>query len=88
MIPVIVKYGDRKNSGKCLMCGTILLEPVNDYQCCTVCTEKIQKALYEFEKKQRKYTRRGKKMPKTSGRRVVSKCHIMRQAVPIGVPVK
>ena len=62
--------------------------PYNDYQCCSECTKNIQKALYEFEKKKRKFTDKKKKMPKTSGRIVITSDRILRQVAPIGEPVK
>ncbi len=35
--------GDRRNTGYCLMCGTLLMiEPWNEYQCCPKCTEIIE----------------------------------------------
>ena len=44
---MIIKPGDRRNSGFCLRCGALLMvTPWNDFQCCPPCTkllESIQK---------------------------------------------
>ena len=40
MIEII---GDRKNSGFCIRCGTDLLIPWNDFQCCDECTRFLMK---------------------------------------------
>ena len=50
MIHVI---GDRRNSGFCLMCGGILIEPINSIQCCSECTKKIQNDIQEFHRKRK-----------------------------------
>jgi len=34
--------GSRLNSGNCVDCGTPLIYPYNDYQCCSSCTAKIE----------------------------------------------
>ena len=49
----IETLGDRRNSGFCLMCGTDLITPWNNFQCCVKCTEYIeecQKAAIEKAK--------------------------------------
>jgi hypothetical protein len=38
----IETLGDRRNSGFCLMCGTDLLTPWNEFQCCSKCTAYIE----------------------------------------------
>ena len=76
----IITMGDRRNSGFCLMCGTNLIQPWNDYQCCPVCTRTIVENLQAFESK--------RKRQKTVGMRPVKSHQIKRQAVPIGVPIE
>ncbi len=47
----------RLNSGKCLMCGSVLIVGSNElpiagpYQCCTKCTDFIERKRYELKKK-------------------------------------
>ena len=79
---VIVKLGDRRNSGFCLKCGTTLIE-VNDYQCCSECTEFIEKSLVALEHKQKR-----SKDGKVGGMQVLDKRNVLRQVVPMGIPVK
>jgi len=79
---VIVTLGDRRNSGFCLMCGTDLIRPWNDYQCCSECTKKIEWAIAETERKNRA------KKGKVGGQMVVDRRRILRQVAPIGKPVK
>lgn len=38
----IITLGDRRNSGFCLMCGTDLITPWNEFQCCHKCTKYIE----------------------------------------------
>ena len=78
---VIVKLGDRRNSGFCLKCGTTLIV-VNDYQCCSECTEFIEHCLKKLEHKNKV------KKGKVGGMGVIDKRQVLRQAVPIGKPVK
>ena len=80
---VIVTFGDRRNSGFCLKCGSLLIQPVNDYQCCSECTEYIEWCLKKLEHKAR-HAKKGK----IGGMRVVDRRNILRQVKPIGVPVK
>ncbi len=79
----IVKLGDRRHSGFCLGCGTTLIQPANDYQCCSECTGEIEHALGKLEHK-RKMAKDGK----VGGMQVLDKRNILRQAVPMGIPVK
>ncbi len=80
---VIVKFGDRRHSGFCLQCGTLLVHPFNDYQCCTECTNYIEHCLVELERK------RGRaKDGKIGGMQVLDKRNVLRQVVPMGIPVK
>ena len=76
----IIVPGDRRNSGFCLGCGTTLLQPWNDYQCCAGCTRNIVKCLEEFERK--------RKRQKSVGTRPVKSQQIFRQVAPMGEPVK
>jgi len=49
----IETLGDRRNSGFCLMCGSDLIVPWNNFQCCAKCTayiEECQKAAIEKSK--------------------------------------
>ena len=85
---VIVKFGDRKHSGFCLGCGTLLMYPFNDFQCCPPCTESIRKAQVETMHRTKKYTKKGKRMPKTRASVVVHKGNVLRQVEPMGVPVE
>ena len=78
---VIVKLGDRRNSGFCLKCGTDLMV-VNDYQCCSECTKFIEQCLAKLEHKNK--VMKGK----VGGMFVVDKRRVLRQAVPIGESVK
>lgn len=78
---VIVKLGDRRNSGFCLKCGTDLIV-VNDYQCCSECTEFIEQCLAKLKHKNK--VMKGK----VGGMGVIDKRSVLRQAVPIGTPVK
>ena len=80
---VIVKLGDRRNSGFCLKCGTLLVHPYNDYQMCVACTEFIEHCLKKLEHKRK--IAKGKKI---GGMAVLDKRNVLRQAAPMGVPVK
>jgi len=80
---VIVKFGDRRNSGFCLQCGTTLLHPYNDYQCCVECTNYIEHCLLQLEKKRKRA--KGKKI---GGMQTLDKRSVLRQAIPMGIPVK
>ena len=80
---VIVTFGDRRNSGFCLKCGATLIQPYNDYQCCSECTEFIEGCLQKLAIKQKK-----SKSKKVGGMAVVDKRNVMRQVAPIGKPVK
>ncbi len=77
---VVVQLGDRRNSGFCLMCGTSLIEPWNDYQCCTKCTARIQESLQIFAIK--------RKNRKSVGSFQKKSTQILRQVEPMGVPIK
>ena len=72
----IIRPGQRVGTGFCLMCGTDLIVPWNDYHCCTECTGK-----HEYHKKlaQRNSGKKnkGKKQAMTSDK-------IMRQIRPLG----
>ena len=72
--------GDRLNSGFCLKCGTLLIQPWNDYQTCSACTADIERALNAFHHKRKLHKKVG------SGR--VHRAVIQKQMMPIGVPVK
>jgi hypothetical protein len=76
---VIVQLGDRRNSGFCLMCGTNLIEPWNDYQCCTKCTGVIKGNLAALKTKQMGGVK--------TGSFVITKDKIARQVAPLGEPV-
>lgn len=39
--------GNRLEEGVCLGCGGILIA-VNEYHCCSACTEKVKKKLYQL----------------------------------------
>ena len=77
---VIVTLGDRRNSGFCLMCGTDLIVPWNDYQCCYKCTKIIQGNIRAMLQK--------KKMGVKTGTSVLDKSQVARQVTSLGVPVK
>ena len=77
---VIVQLGDRRNSGFCLSCGTSLIVPYNDYQCCPNCTLMIEENLNIFRHKR-------KKQKKVGTVQVQSK-QILRQVAPIGETIK
>jgi len=79
---VIVQLGDRRGSGFCLKCGTDLIVPWNDYQCCAECTKYIEHCLLELKYKNQR------KKGKVGGMRAVDRRNIMRQVRPLGVPVK
>jgi len=85
---VIVTFGDRKHSGFCLKCGTDILEPYNDYQCCVKCTRDIELAKVEQARKSKHYHGMGKITPPNDGKICIQSQDILRQAMPIGVPVK
>lgn len=68
--------GDRRNTGFCLSCGTTLLIPWNDYQCCVKCTEKIESIVRTTKNRQGKVRKVKKQVLKSNT--------IMRQAKPIG----
>ena len=76
----LIRMGDRRNSGFCLMCGTNLIQPWNDYQCCSDCTRTITENLQAFERK--------RKRQKSVGMRSAKTHQIKIQAVPIGVPIE
>lgn len=73
MIHVI---GDRRNTGFCIKCGTTLMIPWNDYQCCPGCTKELEYHKKVAEKKTGKTTKVGKK--------ILTRYAIMRQRKPIG----
>ncbi len=78
---VIIKLGDRRHSGFCVAgCGALLMEPFNDYQCCLGCTEEVERNLAAYRVKRQKN--------KKVGRIVVQSHQILRQVVPMGIPVK
>lgn len=77
---MIDTLGDRLHSGFCLQCGAVLIEPINDFQCCSECTKAIMKAKYEFEKKR-------KKTKKMNNKLVIHAHRIAKQIMPIGGPV-
>ena len=68
--------GDRRNTGFCIKCGTTLVIPWNDYQCCAECTRKLEYLKKGAEKKKGKITKVGKNILKSNA--------IMRQRKPIG----
>jgi len=68
--------GDRRNTGFCIKCGTALIIPWNDYQCCVKCTEKLEAIVRTTKNRQGKV----KKVRKQS----VNSRTIMRQRKPIG----
>lgn len=72
--------GDRLNSGFCLKCGSLLMLPCNDYQCCSECTKYILEALNKFNYKRKKTKRMNRGV-------LVSENQIAKQIMPIGVPV-
>ena len=78
---VMVKLGDRRNSGFCLKCGSDLIV-VNDYQCCSECTKFIEQCLAKLAHKNKV------KKGKVGGMRVIDKRLVLRQVVPIGTSVK
>lgn len=80
---VIVGIGDRRNSGFCLKCGTTLIHPFNDYQCCVECTNFIVDCIKKLDYKKH-HARDGK----VGGSAVVNKANVARQVVPLGVPIK
>lgn len=68
--------GDRRNSGYCLRCGTLLMiTPWNEYQCCVACTEIIETVA------KRELTKKPKK--DGGGRMVILKPSIFRQLRPL-----
>ena len=71
---MIETLGDRRNSGFCMMCGTDLIVPWNDYQCCSKCTQYIEQSVKTI--RMSKDTRRHK--------RSISSRDVMRQIKPIG----
>jgi hypothetical protein len=68
--------GDRRNTGFCLMCGTDLILPWNDYQCCTKCTERLVGCRKTVENRKTKRTN----VKKT----IVHRGLIAKQRKPIG----
>jgi len=71
MIHVI---GDRRSTGFCIKCGTDLMIPWNDYQCCPECTEEL-----EYHKKVAEQ-RKGK----APGKKIMPSRNIMRQYKRLG----
>jgi hypothetical protein len=71
---VIIKPGDRLSTGFCLMCGTDLIVPWNDYQCCSKCTDKL-----EYHKKVAQISK-----PRKRKGRILKSKDVMRQVRPIG----
>lgn len=78
---LVITLGDRRNSGFCLKCGTGLIPPYNDYQCCSSCTKEIMEAITELKHKSK--AKKGK-----VGGKLVDRRAILRQVVPIGKPIK
>lgn len=83
MREVIVTLGDRRNSGFCLKCGALLIQPYNDYQCCSKCTAYIQDCIKQLNIKKAKA-----KDGKVGGMRLIDNRNILKQVSPIGIPVK
>jgi hypothetical protein len=73
MIEVI---GDRRNTGFCLMCGTDLMIPWNDYQCCGECTKRIVSCRKKVESREGKVNK--------VRRDIVHKLKIAKQRKTIG----
>jgi len=73
---LIELLGDRRNSGFCTMCGTDLLLPWNDYQCCSKCTGYIEHCKGVTSQKKGK----SRRVNKT----ILTRKNIMRQIKPIG----
>ena len=63
--------GSRLDSGLCLLCGTVLLHPFNDFQTCSKCTKHIQQQLYKAEKIKRKTNPNKKKTGSIVDKRMV-----------------
>lgn len=68
--------GDRRNTGFCMKCGTELMVPWNDYQCCAKCTEKIESIVRCTKNRQGKVKKVRKQVVKSNA--------VMRQTKPIG----
>jgi len=49
--------GDRRNTGFCIKCGTELIIPWNDFQCCPKCTEELTYHVKVAKKKKGKNRR-------------------------------
>lgn len=81
---VVITLGDRRNSGFCIKCGDTLLEPFNDFQCCTGCT----KTIHECQDHVAFAKQGGKKMPLKHGGIVINKKDVLRQVAPLGVPTR
>ena len=71
---MIELLGNRLNSGFCLMCGTDLIIPWNDYQCCAEHTAFIEQSqnIIRMSKDYRRH------------KRSISSRDVMRQIKPIG----
>ncbi len=85
---VVILQGDRKHSGSCLKCGAELLEPFNDYHCCTKCTEHIEECQDHTAFNKAAFHDKGEKMPVKPGRVVVQSADILRQVIPMGAPTR
>ena len=72
----IILLGDRRNTGFCLKCGTDLVIPWNDYQCCTECT----KFLAHHKKLAESRTEPSKRVKKN----IIPRYNIALQRKPIG----
>ena len=72
----IIRPGQRFGTGFCLMCGTDLIIPWNDYQCCTECTGKL-----EYHKK---LAERNSGKKNKGKKHVMMSKDVMRQVRPIG----
>lgn len=72
---MIIKPGDRRNSGFCLRCGALLMvTPWNDFQCCPPCT----KLLEEIQRKVR-----SQRNVKPVNKKVIHRANVRRQIAPL-----
>ena len=85
---VLITVGDRRHSGFCLKCGTDLLEPYNDYHCCTKCTTEVEECQDHTAFNKVNFTDKGEKMPVKPGRIVIQSSEILRQVIPMGAPTR
>jgi len=74
---MIIRPGDRRNSGLCLRCGApLMIVPWNDFQCCPPCTKLLEEI-------QRRVRNAKPGTVKPVNKKVINSKTVMRQVAPL-----